>query len=350
MRPWLALLLVVLVPSCLGDDDGDPSSYVAIDQAATAYKDAQCTYLARCGVFPDKATCLAAQLTSSPFRADPNLIAAIGAGRVYYQGSNVKQCFDALAARSCDRTSESARVTPAACRDFVRGTAMGGESCTIDAECVSGQCSTGSSEDSCVMGLCLGNTPPPTELRQIGEQCFSTLVCAPGSYCDSVTDTCTALKPAGATCQQDSECAYGSGCTGTTGTRTCGPLPAVGQSCSTDGICRDEGTYCDFNTGNCARLGLAGMQCSSSSQCSPYYPCNFSTSQCSKGPAVGQPCSGSSFERCFDANTFCDQSTSTCTALRANGMACNSDSECTSDNCELGSSGTGVCTAPTVCF
>jgi hypothetical protein len=349
MRPWLAMLLAVLVPSCFGDDDGAPSSYVAIDQLATAYKDAQCTYLATCGVFPDKATCLTAQLLGASYRVDPNVVAAVGAGRVYYQSSNVKQCFDTLAARSCDRTSETARTTPRACRAFFRGTAMAGESCTIDAECVSGQCSASGSSDSCVMGLCIGDTPLLTE-RQIGEQCFSTSVCVTGSYCDAFTDTCTALKPVGASCQQDHECAYGNGCTGTTGSRVCGALPAVGERCIDTGVCRDEGTYCDFNTGNCAKLGLAGMLCTASSQCSPYYPCDFSLSQCAKGPTVGQPCSSSSLMRCFDANTFCDQLTATCTALRSNGMACNSDTECSSDNCEFGLSSTGVCTPPTVCF
>lgn len=349
MRAFAFMLLATLVTGCPGDDDGDGSNYVAVDDIEAAYKDAYCTYLASCGVFPDKATCLSAELNISGFAVDANTAAAVGAGRVIYNGSNVKACFDALAARSCDETDMSQRVMPPECRNFIRGTLEAGESCTLDAECMSGACSGGASEESCVMGLCVGGTPPSNEPAAIGEPCGSFNGCVVGAYCDTLDNTCVELKPMGSACDQDLECAYGLGCTGTTGARTCNSLPALGQSCATDFVCRDEGTYCDSTTTTCTQLGGPGATCSSSSQCSPYYPCNFSTSQCTRGPGIGQPCSSSA--RCFDAGTFCDFNTSMCAALKSNGMPCDSDTECASDMCVFDPvSSLGTCSMPTLCF
>lgn len=347
MRLAIALLLAATTTSCIGDDDGDGTNYVVVTEIAAAYKDANCTFLTNCGLFPDKTTCLSAELGSSGFNVDANVAAAVGAGRVIYNGSNVKACFDALAARSCDETSESARVTPSACRNVISGTVIGGESCTIDEECISQSCSSGGGGTTCSMGLCLGDTPPSFEPAQIDEPCASASGCVPGAYCDQSTGTCTLLKTQGTTCTLASECSYGLGCIGTTGARTCGPLPAVGESCATDGVCRDEGTFCNFNTGLCEQVGLPTQTCTSSTQCSQYYPCDFSTSQCTQGPGLGELCSSSM--RCFDDNTYCDFNTSMCTALKSNGLACQSDDECNSDFCNQNQA-TPICEAPLVCF
>jgi hypothetical protein len=200
------------------------------------------------------------------------------------------------------------------------------------------------------MGSCAGDVAPVFVQAQIGENCSSSSGCVTGAYCDQTTNMCAALKAQGASCTLASECAYGLGCVGTTGARTCGALPAVGQSCATDGVCRDEGTYCkyDSTTGlsTCAQVGLPSAMCPSSSECSQYYPCNFTTSQCTKGPGLNEACGSA---QCFDANTYCDNLTSTCVALKSNGATCNSDAECTSDFCDQSLS-TPLCAMPTVCF
>jgi hypothetical protein len=348
MRLAIALLLSATAFSCIGDDDdGDGSNYVLATELQAAYKDANCAYLTSCGEFPDKESCLASNVSASAsINLDPNIVAAIGVGRVYYSGSNVKACFDALAVRSCDETSESARVAPPECRSVLTGTVHGGESCTIDAECISQQCSSGQSGDTCFMGLCQGDVAPVFMPIQIGQSCGSSSSCVSGAYCDQSTAMCTALKAQGETCTLGSECAYGLGCVGTTGARTCGPLPSVGQSCATDGVCRDEGTFCNFTSGNCEQVGLPSAACTSSSQCSPYYPCNFTTSQCTKGPALNETCGSA---QCFDAGTYCDNITATCVALKADGEMCNSDTECTSDFCDQAMA-TPLCATPPVCF
>jgi hypothetical protein len=348
MRLALALLLSATSFSCIGDDeDGDGSNYVPASEIQAAYKAANCTFLTNCGQFPDKASCLASNVfASSSIQLDPNIVAAIGAGRVYYNGSNVKECFDALGGRSCDETSESARVTPVVCRDFLTGTVHGGEACTIDAECISQQCSAGNSGDTCIMGSCIGDVEPVFTQAQLGENCGSNGSCVSGLYCDGITTTCAMLKPQGASCTIATECAYGLGCVGSAGSRTCGALPALGQPCATDGLCRDEGLFCNFTTGNCEQVGLPSATCTSSSQCSQYYPCNFTTSQCTKGPGLNESCGSAS---CFDAGTFCDNTTATCVALKTNGSMCDSDTECASDFCDQ-SLATPLCAMPTVCF
>jgi hypothetical protein len=352
MRLPIALFLSVTAFSCIGDDDdGDGSNYVLATEIKKAYKEANCTFLTKCGLFPDKASCIAAnQSGSTSLELDPNVVAAIGAGRVYYNGSNVKECFDALAARSCDETSESVRVTPLACRNVLTGTVHAGEACTIDEECISQQCSSGGNGNSCIMGSCIGDVAPVFTQAAIGQPCGGSSGCVAGAYCDSLTDECAALKTMGATCTLANECAYGLSCVGTTGARTCGTLPSVGEDCSTGGQCRDEGTYCKYDSltglSTCTQVGVAMATCTSTSQCSPYYPCNFTAGQCTKGPGLGESCGSA---QCFDAGTYCDISTAMCTALKSNGAMCNSDSECTSDFCDQ-SLASPLCAMPNVCF
>src|SRR3954453_4447355 len=96
------LVIAALLLSACGDDSGPPGEYVAVSEFASAYKDAECTYLAKCGMFPDKATCIGAQLYTTEYVLFPEMIAAIEAGRVIYNGNNVKTCFDAIANATCD--------------------------------------------------------------------------------------------------------------------------------------------------------------------------------------------------------------------------------------------------------
>jgi hypothetical protein len=348
----LATLCAATTASCLlgDDDDGDGSSYVAVTQIEDAYQDATCAHYANCGIFPDKETCLAANLSSTGinFDIDANIIAAIYAGRVRYNGSNVKECFDSIANKACDKTSETARVPSLACSDYLSGTLASGEMCILDQECISQQCSGGG--DSCVPGVCIGDTPPIRDVALVGEQCNQLDQCEQGAYCDQQTSLCTLLKSTGSSCTLNSECQYGLACTGPAGSRTCGALPGPSESCYVDSTfieCRDEGTVCDTTTTFCEPVGGPGTMCNSSSHCSMFYPCNFATGMCSAGPGLGEACSGAN--RCFDIDTFCDTSnTSTCIALRGNGETCQQDAECSSGFCDQ----TGVspiCAMVTTC-
>jgi hypothetical protein len=337
-----------LATGCIGDDDdGDPSNYIAIADYEQASKDAFCTFYAACGLFPDKASCLGADLYDTLLAGySPRIVEAVYAGRVRYNGTNVKACLDAIAARSCDRTEQTSRVSIPECFDVLSGTLASGEGCLLDEECISGQCS-GNDEESCSMGLCTGDAPPVRTPAAIGQPCSSLNGCVTGAYCDTVTDTCLALEPLGTACTSDAECDYGLGCTGPFGARTCNTLPAIGQSCATDSVCRDVGTYCDSGTQLCTQVGLAGATCTSTIACSQYYPCDFSMGQCNQGPALGESCSSS--QRCFSADTYCNPSTSTCTELGQNGETCDSGDQCASGFCSFSTGIAGVCGNPMTC-
>jgi len=343
MRRTLVAACLLATVSCWDDDSGDGSSYVTIDAIADAYKDAQCMHLTACGLFASLDACLGAELqTAQDFTIDYEVIAAVSRGHIVYDGGAVHECLAALGARSCDRTSESARVLPAACDEFFRGTRTAGQICFLDEECASQQCS-GSSAGTCSMGVCIGDTAPVDVEAQVGEACATTSSCVDGAYCDTVTDRCTTLKTTGTECTLDNECAYGLACIGPTGARVCGALPTVGQGCAADGICRDEGTYCDVTADACKPVGLAGAICTDSSECSPYFPC---AGTCTQGPGLGQACSSSS--RCFEAGTFCDFNAGLCAAKKADGAPCDSGPECESDFCDFSAS-TGTCASATTC-
>jgi hypothetical protein len=347
MRIVFVLALALTTTACpFSDDDGDGSNYVAIGAMPEAYKDAYCTYLARCGLFPDKATCVGAALAVVG-TIDPNLVAAVGAGRVLFNGSAVKACFDAVANDTCDQTDENGRVRVPACGQYFKGTVPGGGDCILDEECVSQQCSGGSTGTSCIRGTCIGDTAPVFTPKRLGEPCGSTSQCIDGAYCETAATmpVCVELKQMGVPCTASTECGYGLACAGTTGARVCQPLPAVGQPCP-DFLCRDEGTFCNTSTSICTQVGLPTAPCTSSLQCSPYYPCDFATTMCKQGPGLGQSCS--SGVRCFAADTYCDSATLTCVGLKADGQPCTAESQCLSDFCDFNAA-TPVCGQPPVC-
>ena len=341
MRIALAIVLAVTTTGCpFGDDDGDPNNWIVIDQMEVAYRKAYCTYLVRCGEFPDQATCEGAALPSVMV-PDPNIIAAAKAGRVSYSGSSVKACFDALANDTCDRTDQNGRMRVAACEQFFRGTRTDNEPCFIDQECISQNCIGGSTGTTCQMGQCVGDTPPTVMPANIGQPCSGLFGCVDGAFCDPLNNECAALRAAGEVCNTADECGYGLGCSGTTGARTCKALPTKDQPCP-EGLCRDEGLVCSGAV--CRQLGLPPTACTSTTQCSPFYPCDFTTSMCKQGPALGQPCSSSN--RCFADDTFCDTATLMCVATRAEGMPCTTGTQCQSGFCDFD---IGLCQAPAVC-
>lgn len=345
MRSALLLVVAAVCAGCpSGDDDsGDPASYVPLDEITGAYKGAYCTFLARCGVFPDRETCVGASLAVVP-TIDANVVAAVRAGRALYNGANVKTCFDAVANDTCDQTDENGRARTPACSAFFRGTVADGGECLVDQECISQQCAGGDTQTSCVRGTCLGDAPPNNTPLALGMPCTSTPACVDGAYCDTGTNVCTRLKASGEPCTGSTECGYGLACAGPTGERVCRPLPALGEPCDLQVPCRDEGQLCDGVTATCKAVGLPGAACTSSMECSPYYRCDTGTATCVKGPSRGEPCSG----RCFEAATYCDAGSLVCVDAAADGAPCTGDLECASEHCDFNVS-PSVCSPPPVC-
>jgi hypothetical protein len=333
MRLACTIVLALMTSGC-PDDDGDGSSFVGVDEIADAHKAAYCEHLVRCGHFPDRAACIGANVTlefASYFTLEPDVIAAIRAGDVIYNGNNLRACFDSIAMRSCDQTSESYRELAPVCREFLRGTKAPDATCLVDEECISLSCIGSDSEIACMTGTCSAGDPARVGPYPIGSRCFGVGQCVAGAFCDQVSSMCVALLSATQACTGSWECDYGLGCIGATGARTCQPLPTEGQPCA-DGLCRDDGQYCS-NANICTRVGLPPTACTSSSQCSVYYPCDFTAGTCKQGPAVGQPCNSST--RCFAAGTYCDSSSFTCAAVKPDGSACIGELECESEYCDF---------------
>ena len=335
MRRWVWLLVLA---AC-----GGGSGSVTLADYPQAFKDAYCRYLARCGEFPDVATCETANIGFN-FHIDPSSQAAVDMNKVIFDGDQAAACLDAFGAQTCDSTDESGRSLPASCQNAVRGTVGSGGACAMNAECKSQTCDVPGCGSACCQGTCTGDAPPAP--GGAGTSCTSSSNCTSGNYCDFTAMQCAALKPAGATCQSTSECAYGLGCAGTT-TRTCKTLPALGEACP-DLVCRDAGQYCS-SAGTCMKVGLAGAACASVAECSAYYPCDTTAMKCTKGPTSGQACTTG--QRCFDQDTFCDTTATapTCIMLQPDGGACTSSSQCENDNCDMTGS-SGVCTTPAVCI
>ena len=337
----LALFAVLVLAACGDDDSGDPGSYVSITEYSTVAKASWCTYLTRCGLFADQASCTDANLNlPAQLRLAPETIAAVKAGHILYNGNNAKTCLDGFADATCDKTDESGRAPTPACDSLFRGAVDADGTCFQDAECISGDCQILVADQTCAMGKCVGNTPPvPMELPHQGESCASLGRCSPNLVCSNTTATCEPLHAAGMSCTTNADCMYGLGCTGAP--RTCKALPTTGQPCP-DFDCRDEGTHCATT---CVAVGLIGATCSNSSDCSSYYVCDFATSKCKRGPITGEACqSGGS--RCFDAS-FCDSSTLMCVPYRGAGEICSTSLQCASGDCDFT---TNECVEPMTCL
>src|SRR3954470_8642850 len=103
---WRFSALVGILAAC--GSSGPSVAYSDFDQALQT---AKCQRLARCGQFPDEASCT----TFFRLVPDTSLAAAIDAGNVHYDGERAKQCVDATAAQSCDLTAHDSRALPSTC-------------------------------------------------------------------------------------------------------------------------------------------------------------------------------------------------------------------------------------------
>lgn len=354
MRRLFLLALVCVSPvACdlLDDDSPEPGSYIPAEEVASAQRDAYCTHAVRCGIFPDKQACVSANILIDA-KFDANVLAAIQAGKIAYDGRNLKKCLDAQAEETCDRFDGDYRVPVAACSDVLHGLRKDGETCVMYQECASMNCSVSFPTNTCAVGVCIGDAPPEKPApAQIGEECFGSGTCVAGAYCDfsQPTSICAAYKTQGMACMFPEECAIGLACAGVTGATTCVQLPGLDEPCSSSMPCGEYGMYCDTSATQptCKKLGLPPTTCTSSEQCSSFYPCDLATGTCTKAPSVGESCATTS--QCFDVDTYCDATTSICTAAKSDGSTCSSSSQCASHYCDT-TLATPVCVTPAICY
>jgi hypothetical protein len=326
-----AVISVALLTAC-GTDA------ISLEDYAAASRDAFCRHAQKCGDVESVDTCHKIN-TGRTFALDLSLAAAVSMGKITYSGENASTCFDALADRSCDVTSESGRMDPEACRQIFVGTLPAGADCALNAECISAACDAPETCPQVRMGTCQGDTPPGH--ANLGESCEHAF-CSAGSFCDAVEMKCLALRTSGATCQQN-QCQYGLDCNQS---NRCASLPQLGNSC--DGPCRDEGTTCSATSQTCVKVALAGQPCTTSGDCASVYVCDRTLGRCSAGIALGAPCVAA--QLCADDRASCyspdGQAIGTCELPRANGERCGRDANCESLHCDPVAL---ICTVPPVC-
>lgn len=320
-RAAFAAALAMLV-ACGTDAD------LSVENYTDELHDAFCSFLSRCGTVEDIAACRDTNLGGQVFFLSPSVRAAIGEGTSEFRAKNARICLDALADRSCDVTSQSNRALPDECANIITGTLHEGAACALNAECISEICIVQQQCDqACCLGTCVGDTAPVS--ARLGESC-ELAGCDDTSFCD-FTLTCVPLQPEGTLCSSPAQCDYGLDCLPTS---TCGPLPALGEPCS--GACRDLGTMCNPVSHTCVETALAGEDCTTSADCSPFYACD-DTGHCNPGIALGGQCATT--QLCAGDRAFCDapsiEDIGTCSLPKPDGAACNRDAMCESFYCDL---------------
>ena len=128
-----------------------------------------------------------------------------------------------------------------------------------------------------------------------------------------------------------------------------GPHASLGQSCSDTcinsgngsscsgtaaaatgaGNCwTNDGLYCSGTT--CTEVAKIGQTCSGGNYCEAAGHCENSSDTCVAATATGA-CMAS--DACV-STSYCDYTAQVCTPKKANGAACNQDTECTGGQCE----------------
>jgi hypothetical protein len=317
-------LAIALLAACGGGS-------ISLDDLAEEAGDATCDYYVGCGLLDDVATCQAIY----PNDLDADLLAAIDAGKVKYHGDKARECLDGIAGGDCARNSLFANDAQQACDDTFEGTVGANGQCALDQECRSRDCDVPDCAQACCQGTCIGDAPVEVA---IGQPCESSSQCGDG-YCDFNTQLCAAYKPTGAACTSSLQCEVG-GCVN----QICTALPGPGEACSSTNGCNDLGYTCSATSMTCVAVGLTGDPCTTARDCSIFYVCSTAGS-CALRPRLGESCNQQSGS-CID-NSYCEPTTSLCTARKADGAPCTDDVECAGETCD---SITMQCVTPPVCI
>jgi hypothetical protein len=314
---------------------GGSGGAIPIGDLATTEINDICDLYVRCGVFPDAQTCR--DEFGLVFSNEADLIAAVNAGKVIYDGNKARECLDGFIGNSCDRRDLFGnRNPPIACDETFVGTLGDGAACAISQECISQDCVLPTCPvGMCCAGACMGATAPVR--AHVGETCSSTAKCL-DSYCNGQTMKCEAYLADGVACTSSTSCDSNVCVT------TCQPLVASGGACTNTQACQNIGESCLSTTMTCGKGANVGATCNSISDCEATLYCD-ATKVCAARPKVGESCAvvGS----CLDTS-YCDATTKICTARKADGSPCQSQSECSSDKCDT--SGTHQCYTPPVCI
>jgi hypothetical protein len=363
-RATVGLLALALGWSC-GDGVGG-SEAPTLDELPDLLVEALCPELESClgervtQVYFGEAGCterLHAQLEDGNFAATK---AAVEAGSVRYDGSQVSACLAAFRGIGCG--FETRRVfTSDACNAVLEGDVVLGEECALDEEC-KGAAFCRREGDRCP-GTC-------TALLEAGEPCTTDDECADGLTCPGTTMRCVAPGHLGEPCGRvtDAPCTAGLVCVGsdTAGTRSgeCSDpeelyAAQLGESCDLDNavLCDEElacalivpvGTTAEFKCMERVEVGDpctfgAPSQCPEGSFCSGVELATRDfEGTCAELPDENDECNDSGGQQCADG-LLCGPD-GICRELGRLGDGCNSDATCASEHCD-----DGACARPAKC-
>lgn len=150
----------------------------------------------------------------------PVLEDSVAAGRLVYDGEQMRTCLDALAAIECADLRAALESGPAgSCEDPFTGQVAIGGMCANDVDCVTELCNGDQVdfEGNVTMGVC-------AQMPSNGQACVDN-TCGAGLFCDYAggSPTCQPELADGSGCSSDDDCTSGS-CNGASGGQsgTCG--------------------------------------------------------------------------------------------------------------------------------
>ncbi|TMQ03913.1 MAG: hypothetical protein E6J91_45310 [Deltaproteobacteria bacterium] len=147
---------------------------------------------------------------------------------------------------------------------------------------------------------------------------------------DACLHITTGTVHASATCALDSECISlvcdvpacpSACCMGTCAGDTAPTRAKLGQSCELANC--DANSFCDDVTLVCTALKASGAFCGSSSECQYGLDCD-PTGTCTSLPKLGESCSGA----CRDEGTTCSATSRTCVKVALGGATCTVSGDC----------------------
>lgn len=295
---------------------------VAANQLGQAYATQVCGAIKGCctdnGFGDDWKTC---NDSAAALQASFDQTMAKSPGAVYdaQKAGNCIARFATAIAQSCGNDQAIDTLdNDADCQNFFAGTKAPGETCSSSADCSpgagvaycrlsittttddAGVTSSGSSST----GVCLSMKMPAA-----GDPCLSYASGSPdvsktyadcerdpNLFCNSTTNTCTALVAIGETCFSESsdgglgytflQCAKGATCD--TQSTKCVAAPAVGEACT--GTC-GTGAYCDNATMKCVAQKQPGDACTNADQ-SCVHGCDKQSGKCRKNEVSRDTCAG----------------------------------------------------------
>jgi hypothetical protein len=227
------------------------------------------------------------------------LDASVADGRVKIDGSQFEACYRDTRALGCAVHTER---LPASCQSAIAGQQHAGDTCSLDADCVS--------EHFCPITAACPRQCEPT--RPAAESCERDAECQRGLLCTN--GECAAPSKVGETCAGASGklCALGLSCMGSDDTTSgkCQTNASI-QAGARDAVCMPGGTLCKEGL-SCAYDGSSGFKCQAA-------------------VAKGATCRLALPSQC-PVDTYCNApdvtSTGTCLALPVDGDECVLGDDC----------------------